>query len=138
MASDTHIAMHHEHRAWQDEASQWRDDLRIWQQEIVAAQGDLRDVEKALNDHFDHMRRHASTVRLHEMDTDSGQRLEEKESKDKTFYRLERRSGSFSRTVTMPCNINEDEVVAEYVNGVLSLTLPKAESAKAKKISVKG
>lgn len=70
--------------------------------------------------------------------TVSGQRAEEKETKDKTFYRMERRSGSFSRTATLPCNINEDEVVAEYVNGVLSLTLPKAESAKAKKISVKG
>jgi HSP20 family protein len=70
--------------------------------------------------------------------TVSGQRQEAKETKDKTFYRMERRSGSFSRTATLPCNINEDEVVAEYVNGVLSLTLPKAESAKAKKISVKG
>jgi hypothetical protein len=70
MTSDTHIAMHHEHRAWQEEAGQWRDDLRVWQQEIVAAQGDLRDVEKALNAHFDDMRRHASAVRLHEMDTD--------------------------------------------------------------------
>lgn len=75
---------------------------------------------------------HGNTV------TVSGQRQEEKETKDKTFYRMERRSGNFSRTATLPCNINEDEVVADYVNGVLSLTLPKAESAKAKKISVKG
>jgi HSP20 family protein len=74
---------------------------------------------------------HGNTV------TVSGNRQEEKETKDKTFYRMERRTGSFSRTVTMPCNINEDEVVAEYVNGVLTLTLPKSESAKAKKINVK-
>jgi HSP20 family protein len=75
---------------------------------------------------------HGNTV------TVSGQRQEEKESKDKTFYRMERRQGSFSRSINLPCNINEDEVAAEYVNGVLTLTLPKAESSKAKKISVKG
>ncbi len=75
---------------------------------------------------------HGNTVSV------SGQRQEEKESKDKTYYRMERRQGSFSRSVNLPCNINEDEVAAEYVNGVLTLTLPKAESSKAKKISVKG
>lgn len=75
---------------------------------------------------------HGSTVSV------SGQRQEEKETKDKTFYRMERRQGSFSRSVNLPCNINEEEVAAEYLNGVLTLTLPKAESSKAKKIAVKG
>ena len=71
---------------------------------------------------------HGNTV------TVSGQRQEEKETKDKTYYRMERRQGSFSRTINMPCNINEGEVAAEYVNGVLSLTLPKTEASKPKKI----
>jgi HSP20 family protein len=75
---------------------------------------------------------HGTTV------TVSGQRQEEKETKDNTFYRMERRQGSFSRSVNLPCNINDDEVAAEYVNGVLTLTLPKAETSKAKKIAVKG
>jgi HSP20 family protein len=75
---------------------------------------------------------HGNTV------TVSGQRQEDKETKDKTFYRMERRQGSFSRSVNLPSNINEDEVAAEYVSGVLTLTLPKAESSKAKKIAVKG
>jgi HSP20 family protein len=70
--------------------------------------------------------------------TMSGHRQEEKTSSDKTFHRLERRSGSFSRTVTLPCSINEDEVAAEYSNGVLTLTLPKSEAAMVKKIAVKG
>jgi HSP20 family protein len=68
----------------------------------------------------------------------SGEREEEKETKDKTYYRMERRQGSFSRSVTLPCSINADEVAADYVNGVLTLTLPKAEQSKAKKIAVKG
>jgi HSP20 family protein len=75
---------------------------------------------------------HGNTLTL------SGQRQEEKETKDKTFYRMERRSGSFARTVSLPCSINESEAVAEYTNGVLTLTLPKAEGAKTKKIAVKG
>ena len=75
---------------------------------------------------------HGNTV------TVSGQRQEEKETKDKTYYRMERRQGSFSRTINMPCNINEGEVAAEYVNGVLSLTLPKTEASKPKKIAIKG
>lgn len=68
----------------------------------------------------------------------SGQHEEEKESKDKTYHRMERRSGSFSRTITLPCKINEDEVAAEYTNGVLTLTLPKSEVEMSKKIAVKG
>lgn len=75
---------------------------------------------------------HGNTLTL------SGQRQEEKETKDKTFYKMERRHGNFSRTVSLPCSINESEAVAEYTNGVLTLTLPKAEGAKTKKIVVKG
>lgn len=67
----------------------------------------------------------------------SGRKQEEKEEKGKTFHRIERRSGSFSRTLTLPCDINEDEVAAEYTNGVLLVKLPKCEKSKPKKISVK-
>ena len=70
--------------------------------------------------------------------TISGSRKDEKEEKGKTFHRIERSSGSFSRTVTLPCEVNEKEVAAEYTNGVLSVILPKSESAKPKKVNVKG
>jgi HSP20 family protein len=70
--------------------------------------------------------------------TVSGERKEEKETKEKTLYRMERRQGAFSRSVTLPCSINADEVAAEYLSGVLTLTLPKTEKSKAKKIAVKG
>jgi HSP20 family protein len=75
---------------------------------------------------------HGNTLTL------SGERNEEKETKGKTFYRMERRHGSFSRTITLPCTVNENEAVADYTNGVLVLTLPKSENAKARKIPVKG
>jgi HSP20 family protein len=69
--------------------------------------------------------------------TVSGERKEEQEKKGKTFHRVERRYGSFSRSITLPCKVQEDEVAAEYRDGVLSITLPKAEDAKSKKIAVK-
>lgn len=67
----------------------------------------------------------------------SGHREEEKEEKDAKFHCIERQSGSFSRTVTLPCDVNEDEVAAEYINGVLSVKLPKCDQAKTKKIAVR-
>jgi HSP20 family protein len=69
--------------------------------------------------------------------TVSGERKEEEEKKGKTFHRIERRYGSFSRSITLPCPVQEDEVAAEYRDGVLSITLPKTEDSKAKKIAVK-
>jgi HSP20 family protein len=70
--------------------------------------------------------------------TISGQREEEKEEKGKTYHRIERRSGSFSRTLTLPCSVSQDEVVADYRDGVLTVTLPKSEESKAHKVKVKG
>jgi HSP20 family protein len=70
--------------------------------------------------------------------TISGQRKEEKEEKGKTYHRVERRCGSFSRTLTLPCKVNEGEVAADYTQGVLTVKLPKCEESKATKVSVKG
>lgn len=67
----------------------------------------------------------------------TGERKEETEQKDKTFHRIERHSGSFSRTVTLPCEVNEGQVQASCENGVLTVSLPKCESAKPQKIAVK-
>jgi HSP20 family protein len=70
--------------------------------------------------------------------TVSGTREEEKLEKAKTFHRIERRYGDFSRSITLPCAVDEDKVAAEYRDGVLSIKLPKSEVAKAHKINVKG
>jgi HSP20 family protein len=70
--------------------------------------------------------------------TISGERKEEKEEKGKTFHRVERRTGKFSRSLTLPCAINEDEVAADYAKGILTVKLPKCEEAKCKKVAVKG
>ena len=69
--------------------------------------------------------------------TISGERKEEREEKGKTFHRIERRVGSFSRSLTLPCQVKEDAVDAQYKNGLLTVKLPKTEEAKSKKITVK-
>lgn len=68
----------------------------------------------------------------------SGKRSEEKEEKGRTFHRVERTSGSFSRMVTLPCSVREDQITAECHDGVLTVTLPKTEEAKSRKIKVSG
>ena len=69
--------------------------------------------------------------------TVSGEHRDESEEKGKTFHRVERRTGSFSRSFALPCAVEEDEVAAEFRDGVLTITLPKTESAKTRKIQVK-
>jgi HSP20 family protein len=63
---------------------------------------------------------------------------ETKEEKGKTYHRTERRSGSFSRSLTLPCRVNEHKVTADYKEGVLTIHLPKVEGAKTHKIKVQG
>ena len=67
-----------------------------------------------------------------------GEHQEEKEEKGKLFHRIERQSGSFFRSVELPCEVNEDKIAAECKNGVLKVTLPKVAAAASKKVKVKG
>ena len=66
-----------------------------------------------------------------------GEHKEEKEEKGRTYHRIERRSGSVFRSVELPCAVKEDKVVAEYKDGVLTVTLPKSEEAKSHRVTVK-
>lgn len=66
-----------------------------------------------------------------------GERKEEKEEKGRTWHRVERRKGSFSRSLTLPCAVTEDEAAAEYKDGVLLVTVSKCEEARSHKVRVK-
>jgi HSP20 family protein len=55
-----------------------------------------------------------------------------------TYHRRERGMGEFTRSITLPVEIDANKVEAGLENGVLLLRLPKAESAKPKQITVKG
>ncbi|MCC6125911.1 MAG: Hsp20/alpha crystallin family protein [Pirellulales bacterium] len=53
-----------------------------------------------------------------------------------TYHRRERPVGDFTRVLRLPCEVDSNKVAAELLNGVLTLTLPKAEVAKPRKIPV--
>jgi HSP20 family protein len=55
-----------------------------------------------------------------------------------TYHRRERPVGAFSRIVRLPVEVDADRVEADLRDGVLTITLPKAESAKPRKINVTG
>ena len=69
--------------------------------------------------------------------TISGKSQEEKEVKKENFYRKEIRSGTFSRSLTLPAQIDKDKVKASYKDGVLQLTLPKSPEEKKKEVKIK-
>ena len=54
-----------------------------------------------------------------------------------TLHRRERLAGTFTRTMTVPWEIKADQVSAELKDGILTVTLPKAEAAKPRKVAVK-
>lgn len=54
-----------------------------------------------------------------------------------TYHRRERTTGSFSRSIRLPYDINAEAVEATLKDGILTIRLPKAESARARKITVK-
>ena len=59
------------------------------------------------------------------------------DSQEGVWLRRERPFGRFARLLTLPVDVDANKVQARLVNGVLTLTLPKSEAAKPKKISVK-
>jgi HSP20 family protein len=56
--------------------------------------------------------------------------------KPEAFHRNERASGKFLRTLDLPVEVDDGSVEAEYKNGLLRVTVPKAEKAKPKQIKV--
>ncbi len=66
-----------------------------------------------------------------------GERKQEKEEKDKKFHRVERYYGSFTRSFSLPDNVDESKIEASFKDGMLNLQIPKTEAAKPKAIEVK-
>ncbi len=69
--------------------------------------------------------------------TISGDRQVEKEEKDRKHHRIERVYGSFARSFSLPDHVDDENIRAEYKDGILTLTLTKHEKAKPRAIEVK-
>jgi HSP20 family protein len=68
--------------------------------------------------------------------TIAGERKFEKQESDKGYHRIERSYGNFMRSFAVPSSFDTDKIAAAYKNGVLSVTLPKKETAKPRQIKV--
>ena len=69
--------------------------------------------------------------------TIEGERKQEKEEKGKKFHRVERTYGKFVRRLSVPSEVDEQKIAAEFKEGVLSVHLPKTPMAKPRNIDVK-
>ena len=67
----------------------------------------------------------------------SGERKEEKEDKNEKYHRVERSFGKYYRSFRLPDKIQQDNIKAEFNNGSLRVTIPKAEEVKPKEIEIK-
>lgn len=65
-----------------------------------------------------------------------GKKERQEEVKEEGYFRTERSYGTFSRSFSLPTTVNISKIVAEYTDGVLTLSLPKAEEAKPRQIDV--
>jgi HSP20 family protein len=66
----------------------------------------------------------------------SGERKAEHEEKREGFYRVERASGAFSRSLTLPKGVDPEAVHASFDRGVLEVRIPKPERRKPRKITI--
>jgi HSP20 family protein len=66
-----------------------------------------------------------------------GTRVPDEVQEGGTYHRRERGSGSFTRSFQLPFQVQSDQVEASYAKGIMSITLPRAEADKPKKIAIK-
>jgi HSP20 family protein len=67
----------------------------------------------------------------------TGKRKPEEVKQGNQFHRQERTTGSFQRNISLPFTVESNKIEAHYLNGILSVTLPRAEADKPKKINIK-
>ena len=66
-----------------------------------------------------------------------GERKFEKDIKKEDWHRVERSYGGFSRTFSLPTNVQADQAKAEFKDGVLTITLPKREESRPRRLEIK-
>ena len=70
--------------------------------------------------------------------TIQGEKKQEKEEEKENYRFVERRYGSFSRSLRIPSGVDADKIEASYKDGVLKVAIPKTESEKSRKIEITG
>ncbi|MBX3423770.1 MAG: Hsp20/alpha crystallin family protein [Pirellulaceae bacterium] len=117
----------------------WNDEGDGWGIQMLAPALDMSETADAIN-----LRLDLPGVNAKEIDiqvnrnqlTISGERKVEEEETGQTFHRAERRVGRFSRSVVLPCEVSDNNVEANYRDGVLRIKLPKSPESKSRHITV--
>ncbi len=70
--------------------------------------------------------------------TIQGEIKKEEETKKEDYYYRERAYGNYSRTITLPAEVDKDKIIAKFNNGILEITLPKKPEVQPKEITIEG
>lgn len=70
--------------------------------------------------------------------TISGEKREERQEERDTWHLSERRYGKFSRSFVLPRDLEQEKIQASFQEGVLSVTIPKSEKARRRRIEIRG
>jgi len=81
-------------------------------------------------------REDVSLVLENDVLTIKGERRYEQEEKREDFLRVESTYGAFQRALQLPQSVQADAVNAEYKDGILKITLPKADQTKTREIKI--
>ena len=65
-----------------------------------------------------------------------GEKRLEKETKEENYHRMERSYGSFQRAFTLPGTVQQEKAKAKFKDGILEISLPKADEARPRQIKV--
>lgn len=125
---------------WREGAGTSR--LPEWTRGELAPQLDVNEDDKAFHVKIDLPGMDQKDVDITMSDrtlTIRGERKEDKETKEKEYYRRERAYGAFRRTIEIPAAVDATKIEAKFSNGVLTIELPKTKEAqeKVKHIEVK-
>ena len=70
--------------------------------------------------------------------TISGERRTQREHRAEGHYRIERASGTFARSLTLPSGVDADRIEADFANGVLEVRIPKPEQRRPRRVAIGG
>ena len=101
---------------------------------------DIAETEKEYHVHVDlpGVKPEDVKIEIHEDRlTIAGRREATQRSEGKNFHRVERRYGEFERTILLPNSVDQDNVGAEFKDGVLEVTIPKVVKSQPKKVEIR-
>lgn len=112
----------------------------LWPRGVMPPSVDIAETDGAVEVRMDLPGVKAEEIDIQLSDnflTLTGHRKEQQEEQEIAYHCVERRQGTFARTIALPCCVNEAKVDAQNKDGVLKIVMPKTEESKFRKIKVR-